>query len=1398
MPEESPSPPVIPPPAATAPRRAWDGRWQRWVAGLLAALFLIMAGALTWLDTDGGHRFLASRIAAIQTSSGLRIQVGAIEGSIYRKAVLRDLTLSDPAGPFFKAPKVELDWWPFAWLSNRLDIDRLSIPQASLSKLPKLNPTQRRGPILPGFDIRLMQFSVGRLSIAPAITGRAQIATMAGDADIRGGRAIIDLSARTLDGSDVLTIALDSRPDDDRFKLDVTVNAPNKGLLATMAGLRQDANLRITGKGSWSQWDGQLDATLDGAPAADLVLAARSGAYSARGSIEGRAIAGGGLVRRMADPRLSVRADGRFENRIIDGKLMLRSAAFDLTADGAIDLRNNALDNMLLQVTLARPQALLRTMGGHDIRAKVRLDGPLDRLGFDYLLTARQLTFDKTVIADVRAEGSGRGVGDGPLLIPVKLRAKRLDGHGDLVGNIVRNFALDGVLQFRGQQLVSNPMEVRSDKLQGKLVMRLDLKSGRYDFGLDGQIRSLFIRGLGIVDLASKLRATPRPDGGVGLSGNAMAQMRRLDNAFLNGLGGGLPIARSALALRPDGQLAFNGLTLQSPLLSLRADGIRRRDGSFHFEGSGDHDRYGPLQLVLDGRIERPTIDLILQRPLDALGLRDVKAHLVPDSEGYSYTAQGGSTLGPFDGRGVILLPQGGQAVVRVAQLSVSGVNASGDIRPLPGGLEGQLSVTGPVTGYVGFKPVNAIQQVQVKLTASGASFAGPTVIEVRRGSLDATVLLDPDGTNVTATAQARGLRLGGILVGRMALTANLVDGRGKVSGSLSGQRGRLFDLQGEAQVEPDSIRLSAKGTIDKRPIRLTRAALVTRTAEGWRLSPATISYAGGSLQLAGELGGESTHVEARMQTLPLSLLDIAYDNLGLGGMATGSLSYAQPQGGPPTGKAELRIRGLSRSGLSLSSRPVDVGVNVALTPDRLATRMLFVADGRTIGRGQALLTPLGREGGLVSRLNAAPLFAQLRYAGTADTLWRLTGVEIVDIGGPVSVSADMRGTLANPQISGQLATDNATINSAVTGMRLRSVKAQGRFSGAQLVINNFAASAQNGGSVTGSGRFTFNGIAGVGMDLALQADNAALLERDDIAATVTGPLTLKSNGAGGTIGGDLILNRSRFTMGRAAAVAQIPELRVVEINRRGDEIERPRTSVPWALAVHARARNRLMVTGLGLDSEWRADLDIGGTVTNPTIAGRAELVRGGYEFAGRRFDLREGRIQFDGKTPVNPTLDIDAEADVSDLSATIHVGGTGLKPDISFNSVPALPQDELLSRILFGTSITNLSAPEALQLASAVGSLQGEGGLDPINAVRKAAGLDRLRIIAADPTQGQGTSIAAGKYLTRKTYVELITDGQGYSATRIEYQVTRWLSLLGAISTLGRQSANVRVSRDY
>src|SRR3546814_7953573 len=51
------------------------------------------------------------------------------------------------------------------------------------------------------------------------------------------------------------------------------------------------------------------------------------------------------------------------------------------------------------------------------------------------------------------------------------------------------------------------------------------------------------------------------------------------------------------------------------------------------------------------------------------------------------------------------------------------------------------------------------------------------------------------------------------------------------------------------------------------------------------------------------------------------------------------------------------------------------------------------------------------------------------------------------------------------------------------------------------------------------------------------------------------------------------------------------------------------------------------------------------------------------------------------------------------------------------------------------------------------------------------------------DISTGQGTSIAAGKYIGRRVYVEVITDGRGYSATQVEYQITRWLSLLSSRS---------------
>jgi len=121
-----------------------------------------------------------------------------------------------------------------------------------------------------------------------------------------------------------------------------------------------------------------------------------------------------------------------------------------------------------------------------------------------------------------------------------------------------------------------------------------------------------------------------------------------------------------------------------------------------------------------------------------------------------------------------------------------------------------------------------------------------------------------------------------------------------------------------------------------------------------------------------------------------------------------------------------------------------------------------------------------------------------------------------------------------------------------------------------------------------------------------------------------------------------------------------------------------------------------------------------------------------------------------------------------------------------------------VLSRLLFGESVTNLSAPEAVQLAGALGSLRGTGGFNPINSVRKGLGIDRLRILPADIASGRGTAVAAGQYIGRNVYVELATDAQGYTATNIEVSITRSLSILSQVATLGGIGGNLRWKRDY
>jgi translocation and assembly module TamB len=534
---------------------------------------------------------------------------------------------------------------------------------------------------------------------------------------------------------------------------------------------------------------------------------------------------------------------------------------------------------------------------------------------------------------------------------------------------------------------------------------------------------------------------------------------------------------------------------------------------------------------------------------------------------------------------------------------------------------------------------------------------------------------------------------------------------------------------------------------------------------------------------------------------MPLALGDVVFANLGLGGTATGLFHYQKPREGLPTADARLLLRGLTRSGLALTSRPIDLALVGRLTTTTLEARAVASEGGKTRGRLQAQVGMLAPRGELGERLRAAPLFAQLRYDGPADAIWRLMAIEHFDLTGPLAVAADIGGTLDEPAIRGSLAGSGLRLQSALTGTDVGQVTLKGRFTGSDLTLDTLTGRTAGNGQVTGSGSVRFAALStnrGPSFDVRLGARNAMLLSRPDLALAATGPLRIMSDGTSGTIAGRLAIDSARWRLGQSQASAELPNIRTREINRGADVAPASVRAMPWRFLVDAAGPSRIRVSGLGIDSEWGADVHLRGTVDAPAIGGSSLLVQGTYEFAGKRFDLTRGRLQFDGSSPPDPRLDIAASAAINGLTATVTVGGTSLRPEINFSSIPAMPEEELLSRLLFGDSITQISAPEALQLGSALASLHGGGGLDPINRLRSAIGLDRLRIVNADPTLNRQTGVAAGKYLGRHVYAEIVTDGRGYSATNLEFRVTRWLSLLGTVSTVGRQAVNAKVSKDY
>jgi translocation and assembly module TamB len=1408
-----------------ARQRSLGFKVAKWAGIVLLGLVVLLGAFLIWLNTDPGRRFIVRQINNIETASGLDIDVDRIEGSIFGELRIYGLRMRDPKGEFFYAPEAQLDYRPLSYFRNHIDIRSLEIPQAVLRRLPELRPGDPNAPLLPAIDIDVGRLHIGRLAIEPAVSGRRHLMEIATTIRVDDGRAQVGLDLSTLGapglaGGDRLAMRIDSVPEDNQLDIHLAMRGPADGFLAGVTGVNREIAARIDGAGDWANWRGRFQAAIGGQAFGNLSIQAREGTYTVNGPVR-LGLVTEGQVQRLVGPLAQINLVTTMENRRADLRLRVGSRVAAIAAEGVVDLGLNRFEDLRLGARLIEPGAIAPNLRGRDVRVALLLNGDMATPVVAYDLRAAALGFGETTVEGLSARGRAEVRSD-RILVPVAATARRIVGLDPALGGLLTSVSLNGDLAISGSQVVSDNLRIRSDRLQGVAVLALDLARGIYRVGLQGRVNNYRIDGVGIVDLTTDLDVVSR-NRGFGLSGRFVARTRRIDNSTIRDLLGGSAIVSSNIALEPSGAIRLSSIRLTAPQLRISSgEGVYHPNGRLDFRLRGNSTAYGPLSVRITGTQAAPNVQLDAASPGFGIGLKGVRATVRATAQGWAIQATGQSAYGPFSAD-VVILTRRGPMTIRINELRIAGIVLSGTVtRSAAGIFAGTLELSGPgVDGIAHLSADQGFQRIELsasvnglQLTSAGAGGGGETLFTLQRARIDnAVFVLDPANLTsllharlIDADVQVAGLRSGQLFVETGRTRINYRDGTGRVQLLARGSNAVPFEVAANAALTPEQIRAAVTGSINRIPFRLAEPAELRWAGGAWQLQPTTVVLPQGNVRLAGRFGNGMV-IQSRLDNLDLSIVNAFSPGLGIGGPATGSLDFSQPAGGSfPRAEARLNIAGFTRTGIAMRSEPVDMAVAGSLTPEGGNLAAAIRRNGNLIGRMQARLQPLGPEAGSWStRLFAAPLAGGIRYNGPADVLLSLAGLAGHQLSGPVAVGVDFSGRVQTPQFVGIARANNLTYVNEQYGTRITNLALEGRFNASELQIARLSGRAGDG-TIEGSGRIGLASAAGFPMDLSFRFQDAQLARSDDIGATVSGEVTVtNSRENGALIAGDLDLPEVRYQIIRQAA-AEVPVL--AGVRRRGDPLpvpgeEQVAGGAPssWKLRLNVRADNRLFVSGMGLESEWSTNLEVRGTTRTPEIGGRLDLIRGTLSVAGRRFTLdNESNIQFGGD-PSNPQITIRAVADIDDVQVVINVDGTAGNPRITFASNPGLPQDEIVSRILFGSSVTEISALQAVQVAASLNSLRGGGGggLNPLGRLRQGTGIDRLRILGADQTTGRGTALAAGMYLSDDIYLEIITDARGFTATQLEIALSRSLSVLSQFGTGNSgTNVNVRYSKDY
>ena len=604
------------------------------------------------------------------------------------------------------------------------------------------------------------------------------------------------------------------------------------------------------------------------------------------------------------------------------------------------------------------------------------------------------------------------------------------------------------------------------------------------------------------------------------------------------------------------------------------------------------------------------------------------------------------------------------------------------------------------------------------------------------------------------------------------------------------------LDIQLDAQspaVAGEPATVTANAQLNTTAHQLQLASLEAKYHEQTvkLLAPATLSFAQGLSIGALKLGAQQAVLEVdgnvspqldmrvSLQQVKPELINSFVPDL----LASGTFqAHAEVQGSTaaPTGKVHLEATGVRAA--------------------NDATRGLPAADLRADARlmGDTAQVTAKLNAGSASHLTLdghAPLTAagtlDLKLGGNLDIglLNPLTEASGKHVTGAVTLDTTVTGAAANPEIGGTVRIANGSVRDYTQGINLTEIT--GVFTGSKgtLQIQSLTAKAA-------PGNVSVSGTIGVlqpriPVDLKITAKDAQPIASNIITANVDADIQI-----GGTarekldVNGKVRVNRAHVNV----ASSFPPDVAVLDVRRPGRP-PKPAPEKPLIinLDITVDAPRQILVKGRGLDAELGGELRIRGTSDSPTVGGSFDLQRGTFTLGSSHLTFNQGTVTFNGaglKKKIDPTLDFVAQTQVADVTATVKITGLADSPKLELSSTPDLPQDEIMARLLFGESASQLTALQVVQIGAALAQLTGggESSLNPLNKIQKTLGLDRLTVgsnastgasgTTANSQQNSGYSVEAGRYVSSRVFVAVKESTTGQSQLAVDVDLTRHLKL--------------------